>query len=421
MASLRRLKPLPIPGPELARLKETLHPEYGSKLHESSSDDGETQRLLVIRVPRDEPDMVNDVEHAIEYLHPGELADAQACLLVGNGKTLLVPAQPMRDLMAARVQFDRRQCHLLRGQLGPSEHRLFKAPEDPRRLVRLAIRFNRHRVADVEENDLLAAARGLGPKLATPAFREVRSVYLVADKDDVRMDADLFFQDLQARWGEETERHRLAEEIVQKETAKRIQQEAERQAPLASLGPGPRVAMAPLKHRVPAGDWESAAPPGGHPADPGRSAMYAHLDALLGLPQTAVSNAPPPATDAFAPIHSPLAAPPPAVAKSPASPHLAALQTALVASGFDVLAHPGGPHGIDLAAERASGFPARLVAYLPARLGVALADQVLAAAKKLEVDLALVVCSDAEPEARKRFIATRARWVDPAILGDLQI
>jgi len=30
------------------------------------------------------------------------------------------------------------------------------------------------------------------------------------------------------------------------------------------------------------------------------------------------------------------------------------------------------------------------------------------------VDLALVVCAEAEPEARKRFIATRARWVEPA-------
>ena len=437
MSSTRRLKPLPIPGAELARLKETLHPEYGSQVHESTGPEGEVERILIVRVPRNDPDMVNDVEQAVEYLHPGDLADATMCLLVGNVRTLQVPTQPLRDLMAARVQFDRRQCHLLRGQLAPGGHRLFKAPEDPRRLVRLAIRFPRAHVAEVDESDLLAAARDIGPKMGTPAYREVRSVYLVADQDDVRMDADLFFQDVQERWGEESERKRLAEEIVQKETARRIREESERQRLMASVrdayaaSPGLRVAVAPLKSRTTAGEWDAATPP----ADPQRDAMYARLDAMLGIrpgpalaaPFSAVPAAPlhgatPGAHDPLAPFPPPATPDPAAVAVAvvPQSPHVASLKAALEASGFDVLARPGA-HGIDLAAERVAGFPSRLIAYCPDRLDVALAEKVIATAKELQADLALVVCADAEAEARKRLIATRARWLDPAGLGEFRL
>lgn len=418
MASLRRLRPLPIPAAELARLKETLHPEYGSQVHEGLGPEGEPERILVVRVPRDDPDMVNDVEAAVEYLNPGDLAEATSCLLVGNHRTLQVATSPLRDLMAARVQFDRRQCHLLRGQLVPGEHRLFKAPEDPRRLVRLAIRFQRARVADVTEEDLAAAARELGPKLSSPAFREVRSVYLVADKDDVRMDADLFFQDASARWGEESERRRLAEEVVARETSMRIKEESEKARRMALERPAAshRVAVAPLRTPAAHAAWDA-------PADPSRAAMYAHLDALLGLqpgataaptaptPTEDLPSAPPVATGAARPASAPAPAP-------PRSPHIAPLQAALEAAGFDVLARPG-PHGIDVAAERATAFPNRVVAYCPDRLDVPLADRVLLAAKELQVDLALVVCAEADPEARKRFIATRARWVEPAGLADL--
>jgi hypothetical protein len=462
MPSLRRARPLPIPGAELARLRETLHPEYGSTLHESAvagetERSGEIERILIVRVPRDDPDMVNDVEQCIEYLHPGELQDATSCLLVGHRHTLQFPTQPLKDLMAVRIQFDRRQCHLLRGQLKPGEHRLFKAPEDPRRRVRLALRLARARVADVVEEDLLAAARELGPKAATPAYREARSVYLIADKDDVRMDAELFFQDVQARWGEESERRRLAEEIVQKESARRIQEEAARQKALAAVRDlRPRVALAPLRSRAPAPHWEAAPDQAWDPgaadprsdylaaagrssnlgaADP-RAAMYAQLDAILGIPPS-VHPAPHPAprpspADASAGLALPTpqhpdpegtVAPfqPAAPAPAPLPPALVQLKAVLEASGFDVLVRPKGTTGIDLAAERAAGFPNRLIATCPERLDPAGAEAAIAAARQLQVDLALVVCEQADAEAKKRLVATRVRWLDPAALADLHL
>jgi len=91
---------------------------------------------------------------------------------------------------------------------------------------------------------------------------------------------------------------------------------------------------------------------------------------------------------------------------------LSALEARLKGFGYATLRSPG-KHGIDLAAERAA-FPSRLIAFLPAALDVATAERCLAVAKAVGADAALLVCAQADADGRRRLIATRAKWLDPA-------
>ncbi|HLF16290.1 MAG TPA: hypothetical protein VI796_02525, partial [Candidatus Thermoplasmatota archaeon] len=97
-----------------------------------------------------------------------------------------------------------------------------------------------------------------------------------------------------------------------------------------------------------------------------------------------------------------------------------ALGERLAATGYQVLQDPGvAGHEVDLAAERPEGYPQRIIAKFLPHLTPAAADALLAAARSLEADLALAVAPEADDEARKRFIATRAKWVAPDALGQI--
>src|ERR1051326_7492562 len=87
MQSSRRTSALPLPQSELDRLKATLSPNYGGQVWE-----GGGARILVVCVPRPEPDLVNDIEAAVEYLGPADTQDLTAALLVGSERT---PAAPV--------------------------------------------------------------------------------------------------------------------------------------------------------------------------------------------------------------------------------------------------------------------------------------------------------------------------------------
>ncbi|MEA3189858.1 MAG: hypothetical protein QOD77_440 [Thermoplasmata archaeon] len=411
MPTTRRTQPLPLPGVELARLKDQLEPRYGSHLWEQ---DG--HRILVVRVPRDEPDIVNDLEEAVQVLAPADVAGTSNLLLVGHRSTHMVPVTPLQDLMAARVQFDRIQCARLRAELKPGEHRLWKAAEDPRKLVRMAVRVPCASVQQLEEADLLGPTAAIAPQSGSKPYSDVRAVYVIADKDEVRIDADLFFQDLAARHREQEERRRLAAEIVAKEHALRPVPDplaspppTRSRAPPTSIPDGPpqRIATAPLRRLrdLALGD--------------DREAMLAHLDALppvcnpaeraeLGLPPLEAAPTPAVAVEAPKPIL--------------ARPELAALKAALERCGYDVLVQPPtGYFQVDLAGERAGAYPQRVLGYAPARLDAAVAAQVLAAARALEADAAIVVAAEADPDAKRGFIATKARHVHPAELEALRL
>lgn len=362
MAAARRVSALPLPQAELDKLRSTLSPHYGGQVWE-----GAGARILVVRVPRAEPDIVNDIEEAVEYLSPSDTQDLTAALLVGHERTHAVPTQPFADLMARRVQGDHDQCQELRRRIATDTgHLVYRHPADPRKVARLAVRIPHDTVQDLGDEDFARWSADLGPALSSGKFAGVRAVYLIAAKDDIRLDGDLFFQDLKARVAEGQERRAMANQIVARQ---------------ATTPPPPpaRVVYAPLK-------------------SPGEAAVP--------------SSPTPPATP-----------PGPGGAPSPAAlpPVFAAAQARLAEAGFDVAVRPKARHAIDLAAERGDGDIQRVIVRLPERLDAEVAAQVLKASRDLDVDLALVVCADAEPAARRSFIATKARWLHPDDLQELHL
>lgn len=363
----RRVSALPLPQEELDKLAATLSPYYGGQVWE-----GAGARILVVRVPRDEPDLVNDIEQSVEYLGPADTQDLTAALLVGAKRTMAVPTQPFGDLMARRVQHDHDQCQDLRRRITTDTgHLVYRHPADPKRVLRLGLRVPHEHVQQVGEEDSARWAAELGPGLGSGKYNGVRAVYLIAAKDDVRIDGDLFFQDLRARVKDEKERHSIAAQLVAKQAA----------AP-----PPPRVVYAPLKHV------------GGGATAPATT---------TGTPTTHGTQGTAGATGASVDEILP--------------PLMHATRQALEAAGFDVLVRPKTRHVVDLAAERDGDDIQRVIVRTPEALTADIAREVLAASRALGVDLALVVCEDAAPEARRAFIATKARWLRPADLADLAL
>jgi hypothetical protein len=375
MASARRVSALPLPQAELDRLRSTLAPHYGGQVWE-----GAGARILVVRVPRAEPDIVNDIEEAVEYLSPADTQDLTAALLVGQERTHAVPTQPFADLMTRRVQGDHQQCQELRRKIASDTgHLVYRHPADPKKVVRLAIRIPHESVQSLGDEDFARWSTDLGPSLQAGKFAGVRAVYLIASKDDVRLDGDLFFQDLRARVAEEKERRAMASQFVARQAA-------------APAPPPPRVMYAPLKRLEDATMPAHAAAGAGPHAGPGHG-----TGATAGAVATADS-----ATGGLPPL-------------------FAAAKARLAEAGFDVVVRPKTKHTLDLAAERAEGDIQRVIVRLPDRLTAAVAAEVLKASRELDVDLALVVCADAEPAARRAFIATKVRWLAPDDLEELHL
>lgn len=417
--TVHRTQALRVPPAELERMKQALSHRYGSELW-----DPEGEALLVVRVPRDEPDMVNDLEGAVDYLAPGDVAQAKATLFVGHRRSHVVSTPALQGLMESRTALDRAQADAMRRDLKPGEHRVFQAPGDPRRLHRLALRLPCARVADATEAHLAPFADRLGPLLGTPPVSLARAVHLVAERDDVRLDADLFFQDLEERWREGRQRHDLAQALAAKQAAAAAGAASQAQQPPPAAGapdlPPPRATVAPLRrHDAPHGGWDAGdgpaiglGPPIAFPAPVGGG--MGEVFEVGGSPQPAAipPAALPPRTSLASPP-GPSGAPGDATAQREAEAALAALDARLKALGYATRPRPG-RHGIDLAAERGGGFPDRVIAFAPPALDVATAERVLAVARTVNADQALIVCPQAEPEARRRLIATKAKWVTAA-------
>lgn len=498
-------------------MREALNPSYGSQVWESGD-----ERILVVRTPLAEPDLVNDLEAAVEYLSPRDLT-CKTVLLVGSSQSLAVAPQPLRDLMAARMATDKRICAKLRPSL--DEPRLLRAPEDPQRLLRILVPLPRRLVKDLQDEDLDDLAQDLAAHTGDQEWRRARAVHLVAGEDDVRIEPELFWQDITERLKRteaatqtneadspddvppqehadepsdalpqvaETAAQRVQPSPVHRPASSRLREDrappplparrapmdltlpeaftpppprapssvprsdalpesvsdAERRALLSELGRryGRGVAVAPLRSAPEAASWE--APPRAdlaelsatlerlaqrtqaHPATRAVAAASAPSTApsapsatlqAQALAATAAAPAPPPtqrpATDVLVDTIEAVEEPP-----TPEETALAQLRTRLQACGFDVLLHPTTPgHAVDLAAERAAAYPTRVVAWSLPRLTAQETPTLLATSRALEVDLALVVASDADAESRKQLIATKLKLVAPAELADFRL
>lgn len=349
----RRTSAVPIPSQELERLRTTLSPHYGGQVWE-----GAGHRILVVRVPRPEPDLIQDIEAAIDYLDPDDVHDLSAALLVGDAKTHAVPTQPFHDLMQQRVAFDQQQATELRKRLAPGSHWLYRAPGDARRIVRLALRLHQATVEQATDDDWASWSEILGADLQSGKLAGVRAVYVVADNDYARLDADAFLHDLRRLAGERRERQAMAQQLANKQAKPPATVAGTTQA---SGGPGPE-AQAPAR--------------------------------LEGIPASETGADP---------------------------SALQQLREALEASGFDVLLHPKTRHRIDLAAERAQGDVQRVIVRIAPHATLDLVQDLLEAARAVEADAALAVAPTIDVAARKRLIATKARWLRPEDLGQLAL
>ncbi|HUR62811.1 MAG TPA: hypothetical protein VM286_10690 [Candidatus Thermoplasmatota archaeon] len=432
--TMRRMQALDVPAAEIERMKQALAPRYGSELW-----DPDGQALLVVRVPRDEPDLVNDLEGAVEYLAPADVQHAKVTLLVGNQKSHIVPTPTLQGLMEARTALDKAEADRARRSLKPGQHQVFQAPTDPRRLQRLALRIHAAKVADVTEAHLAPFVASLGPLLRSPELDQVRAVHLVAEGDDVRLDADLFFQDLEEKWHEEQERRALAGALASQQAARAeavaaelaAKQAAVREAlpsppppfaPLAAQRPPGLTATAPLRHHGSVSAWDASqvAPlPAFLPPTPPAIGMGDVFEVGDPVPPRPVASSASPTSAASPASPRPAAAAkaPPAWTPNPAV--LAWLEKRLKTLGFDTLGDPG-RHGIAMAAER-DGFPSRVIVFQAAALDLPMVERVLSTAKAVAADQALVVCETADPEARRRLIATRVKWVTPGEIPSLDL
>lgn len=231
MAIHRQAVSPPVPSDEVARIRTELSPQYGAKVHEAGP-----ARVLLIRVPRGEPDPVNDVEEAVEFLQPGDVQDITHCLLIGDERVAQVYARPLVDLMQERIGFDRRQCAAWRERMpGRLGHAIYQSPEDPRRRWRLAVRLPVSSIKEMDEEMLEDLAEGLGPELETPRFKALVAVYLIAAEDDVRLEPDLFVKELLATWQDEERRRRVEADRAWQEEEERRRKERERAALLRDM------------------------------------------------------------------------------------------------------------------------------------------------------------------------------------------
>lgn len=216
---------IPVPADELSRARAELAPRYGSTVV-----DEEDKRILIIRVPHAQPDPVNDVELAVDFLQPGDVEEITHCLLIGDQAIAQVYARPLQDLMQERIREDREISALLRQRLAPGlSHELFQAPTDPRRRWRLGVRLPIQSIAELGEQVLDDVTDVLGPQLDTPRFKSLCAVYLLTETDDVRLEPDLFTQDIRNQWEDEDRKRRQELARVQAAEQARREQEEERQ------------------------------------------------------------------------------------------------------------------------------------------------------------------------------------------------
>ena len=436
-----------LPAQELATLRTELAPQYGARV----VDEGD-RKILLIRVPRKEPDPVNDVESAVDYLDPRDVQDITHCLLLGDQSVAQVYAGPLRDLMADRRVFDKQQVTEWRERLpGALTHQLYRSPADPRRRWRLAVRIPCASVKELEETHLEELADVIGSQLEGARFRELAAVYLIASQDDVRMEPDHFVQELVKTWKDEERRRRVEDERRSREEADRRRQETERRALLRDLDSRfkEKIARAPMRSRPETPMRRAASPAADLPMQtPRRVARAEEVLERLG-DSDAPTGAPLLAMDADVDVR-----PRPEGALGldaigeeldrhdatvdrlqrkvdgltrrahevrPGESVTKALTRKLNLLGFDVIETPDTPYAIDLAAERADAAPHRIVFHVTARIDAAAADELLRMARELKVDHVFGVADHIDDGAKQRLVASKVTWFRPRDLGSLRL
>ena len=188
---------LPVPQETLAELQTELPTHYGSCVWE-----GQGRKTLVIRVPNEIPDMIGDLEQAVEFVAPAHVKETTDCVLVGGKKVQALPMAPLRQLMSRRVALDQEQVTALRAVL-PSKlaTHLYRSPDDPKRLLRLGVSLPVHHIRDASDQDFEDMAKLIGPAIREKKLDGLHCVYLVATEDHVRLQPGPFLDDVLKKLG----------------------------------------------------------------------------------------------------------------------------------------------------------------------------------------------------------------------------
>lgn len=417
--ALRHREPLPVPYEELVGLQDKLQKDHDSVLWEGSN-----RRVLVARVPGEVPDFVNDLERVVERARPSDVQAADKAILVAQRGVHQVPVTALKQLVTERLGFDTRQCQMLRTQLaGRLSHTFYRAPDDPKRHLRLGVRVPCQRVADIDDDIEEALVEQIGPRL-DKGFGDVHCVYLVASEDHVRLDPQRFLDDIVARWRDGARRERMRREAQAAEEAQRRKEERERLELIARLEGryGGRVAVAPVRH---AGPREETA----------IDQIHTTVDAIKAPRSLAMTDAEgagaagtvgvsqesrrAPRDEGVLPDRD---APPAPTWQKTGEPDLDALATRLADAGYELRMRPQVPgHKVDVAAERPDGYPQRVIGVTTDRLRGPHAQELLRTARALDVDIAIVVAEAAEPEAQRLIVATKVKWMRPRELEQLRL
>ncbi|HLE47879.1 MAG TPA: hypothetical protein VI818_06240 [Candidatus Thermoplasmatota archaeon] len=356
--------PLSITRDELNALRLRLNEAYQFELINR-----EEQRLLFLRSPRREPDPVTDVEECIERMPDWALTDLHDIFLLGDVGSFHLPATSIRPILERRQRIDATILQHWRDNLDTHYGLgLERVVGDPQNLVRLGVRIPQPRISDLSEADLVRIARVAGPLLASGESPTVRLVYILAEEGHVRMSGDDFFADIQPRW-EELQRippppPPTAEEAPLAETLPPPPPRAPRRRPTRVLNVRPAV------------DFETQA------------------DASLN----------------------------PEYDLSKLSEAETALERLFEERNFRLrrhVAHETVTYAF--AAERAAGYPRRVVVKTYARFGRDEAETMLREVRDLDADLVVVVALDADDEARRRTITTKVKVIKPDEVSALSL
>jgi len=389
----RSTTPIPIPGVELQRMRSYLAPQYGSEVW-----DQEGVRVLVVRTPGEEPDVVNDLESAVEYLSPGDV-QVEHCLLVGEKRVTAVSVTPLRELMEQRLRLDHQVATHLRTQIpGDRGHIVYRSPQDPLKMTRLGVRIQKSHAREVDDADLDAAADAIGPMLESGQYKNIRAVYILGAQDEVRIDGHVFMQDIRTRWEDDSRRINVEAKQRAEEAEARQRRAAERSAILHDLDRR-FTAHAPRTTRPHVGD---------------------EVDRIVGR---RITHTPKVGSTTAVTRNSTRSSELPSGGGRPVSlDPITDLDRRLRAVGYETLPRPNLPgHRVDLAAERTDGEAQRLIVRSVPHIDMATARSWLATAKTLGVDLAILVAPTADDDAQTAFIATNVQWVRPDAFDRLML
>lgn len=200
---------LPLPEETIQSLRAELTDHRGAV---ETADGSET---LVIRSPRDSPDIVADIEDAVVYLDADD-ALADTVLLAGGSSVTKVDPKVLRRKLDDREDEDAKLVEQVRPLLeDPYDWTLFRGGTR-RDILRAAVQVPHLSATDLAGEDLPALKRNLAPLNGTPKGRELDVVYVLGDDDHVRLDAERFFGDLRAATEKETEPPEPTSVLVQR-------------------------------------------------------------------------------------------------------------------------------------------------------------------------------------------------------------